>query len=497
MASKTGSFLRTSDRQKILRDLQQKGELELAPESLRIEAEEALNTLIQEQKGKCSHHHAMMEVESFGTGCLACGEDDDHANLLLCEACNAEYHTYCLETPLRSVPTGDWFCAECKAGMTHFDEDGLDALVEVLSPCFTSRFGEVCWAQGGQGFGWWPAFIYDPRMTIGNARQLAKKNLGKRHLVYFFECHDAPFSVLHTSKVTKWDDGLIDDFHLGKTARSAGQKRSKSFRGALQAATLEAQKPIEMRMDWNHSDQPQILPSPQANKVPPPRKRQRREVSPVKRLPLEKATRSSSPSSAGRPKPRSKPRGFPLLPNLHTEEEMSQVPTKRNLALALEGLIATASRRIVNPIVEPAEDGPLFVKLLRKTSLPIEDSEGRAWQGSEKVSKLCKNVGFVKVASRKSSTFADTRAAMLEDLETLVPSTQWRFFVPGLGPMSRKQETDMGAMYPFLRRTTMEQHLGDGTPLHPLKVFLVELETESVTTTIPTLTPARAADTIT
>lgn len=49
-----------------------------------------------------------------------------------------------------------------------------------------------------------PAFIYDPRLTIGNVRQLAKKNLGKRHLVYFFECHDAPFSVLTTSKITKY-----------------------------------------------------------------------------------------------------------------------------------------------------------------------------------------------------------------------------------------------------------------------------------------------------
>lgn len=42
----------------------------------------------------------------------------------------------------------------------------------------------------------------------------------------------------------------MDDFHLGKTAKGAGQKRTKSFRQALQAATLEAQKPIEMRMDW-------------------------------------------------------------------------------------------------------------------------------------------------------------------------------------------------------------------------------------------------------
>ena len=55
----------------------------------------------------------------------------------------------------------------------------------------------------GNGFGWWPAFIYDPRYTIGSARNLARKNLGKRHLVYFFECHEAPFAVLTSAKLTK------------------------------------------------------------------------------------------------------------------------------------------------------------------------------------------------------------------------------------------------------------------------------------------------------
>jgi len=48
----------------------------------------------------------------------------------------------------------------------------------------------------------------------------------------------------------RWESGLIDDFHLGKAARGAGQKRTKNFKQALQAATIEYAKPIEMRMDW-------------------------------------------------------------------------------------------------------------------------------------------------------------------------------------------------------------------------------------------------------
>ena len=90
MASKTGSFLRTCDRKKLLRDLLLKGELENVSESIQKEAEAS-----QHQNGTvCQPVNAISEEESFGTGCLTCGEDDDHANLLLCEACNAEYHTY-------------------------------------------------------------------------------------------------------------------------------------------------------------------------------------------------------------------------------------------------------------------------------------------------------------------------------------------------------------------------------------------------------------------
>ena len=150
------------------------------PEAL-LEEAETLTEKEEEQDG-----------EDFGTGCLACGQDDDHANLLLCEGCNDEYHTYCLDPPLRSVPMGDWYCPKCVKDSTIWtaDDDGLERMVCALSPTFTERFGEVCWAYGGAGFGWWPSIIYDPRSVVGGARELAKKQLGKRHLVYFFECFD-------------------------------------------------------------------------------------------------------------------------------------------------------------------------------------------------------------------------------------------------------------------------------------------------------------------
>ena len=153
-----------------------------------------------------------------------------------------------------------------------------------------------------------------------------------------------------------------------------------------------------------------------------------------------------------------------------------------NLTLALGGLVSSASKRVANPIVEPAEDGPLFLKLLQKLSLPVEHTTVPTVPDCKTRSGACKNVGFVKLASRKLSTFADARTSILEDLEIFSSDKEWKFFVPGLGPVSRKQETQFGGLYAFLRGTTLDKHLGEGTLLDPLKVFLVELETPTKST---------------
>lgn len=47
--------------------------------------------------------------------CRVCGVDEDYESIMLCDKCDAEYHTYCLNPPLEKVPEGTWFCPECVA----------------------------------------------------------------------------------------------------------------------------------------------------------------------------------------------------------------------------------------------------------------------------------------------------------------------------------------------------------------------------------------------
>ena len=45
--------------------------------------------------------------------CRECGNTKDEDSMILCDACDAGYHLYCLDPPLQTVPEGEWLCADC------------------------------------------------------------------------------------------------------------------------------------------------------------------------------------------------------------------------------------------------------------------------------------------------------------------------------------------------------------------------------------------------
>lgn len=56
-------------------------------------------------------------LSSIGS-CKVCDIDKDDDLVLLCDVCDAEYHTYCLNPPLSVIPVGNWQCPTC----SHPDE---------------------------------------------------------------------------------------------------------------------------------------------------------------------------------------------------------------------------------------------------------------------------------------------------------------------------------------------------------------------------------------
>ncbi|KAK1756203.1 hypothetical protein QBC47DRAFT_379394 [Echria macrotheca] len=78
------------------------------------------------------------EPEEDPTPCPICNLADNEEVLLLCDGCDAPYHTYCVD--LDSVPGGSWYCMECSTagiaaavapGLVNGYEDNVEQLYSV------------------------------------------------------------------------------------------------------------------------------------------------------------------------------------------------------------------------------------------------------------------------------------------------------------------------------------------------------------------------------
>ena len=55
------------------------------------------------------------EDEDENIPCVFCKSADRPDESLLCDKCDACYHTFCLTPVLKEIPEGDWFCPKCVA----------------------------------------------------------------------------------------------------------------------------------------------------------------------------------------------------------------------------------------------------------------------------------------------------------------------------------------------------------------------------------------------
>ncbi|CAH8340511.1 unnamed protein product [Eruca vesicaria subsp. sativa] len=74
--------------------------------------------------------------------CKICGVDKDDDSVLLCDTCDAEYHTYCLNPPLIRIPDGNWYCPSCVIAK-RMAQDALESNKLVRRPKGRKYQGEL------------------------------------------------------------------------------------------------------------------------------------------------------------------------------------------------------------------------------------------------------------------------------------------------------------------------------------------------------------------
>ncbi|CAK6960028.1 PHD and RING finger domain-containing protein 1 [Scomber scombrus] len=75
--------------------------------------------IITVQKPVKEGQEETIDLDLEQTSCEVCGGSDREDRLLLCDGCDAGYHTDCLTPPLDAVPVEEWFCPECEANNRH------------------------------------------------------------------------------------------------------------------------------------------------------------------------------------------------------------------------------------------------------------------------------------------------------------------------------------------------------------------------------------------
>ncbi|OTB17710.1 hypothetical protein K445DRAFT_56181 [Daldinia sp. EC12] len=98
------------------------------------------------------------EVEEETRPCPICDRADHEDVLLLCDSCDAPYHTYCVG--LDNVPRGHWFCLECA-------DTGADL---VATEIHDTDFAGASFSDGNS------SFLPRTQATMRRARQQARSN---------------------------------------------------------------------------------------------------------------------------------------------------------------------------------------------------------------------------------------------------------------------------------------------------------------------------------
>lgn len=337
------------------------------------------------------------------------------------------------------------------------------------------------------------------------------------------------------NKIVSWEQGLAESFHLGKTARASGKMRHGQFRKALQEAAIEESLPKERRLDWNHQGGAAVaeggagaaggssLPCPK--KVRRGRKRRRVENTTsgnIRAPPAATKTNSKNNSvggeTAGPPafgrvvekKAARRNLSFtaPTLQqnpppagqststgntgtsqddvvhstksksaaNVNTSSGGRGIPVEQQrqpaaaAATAIAAIVPTAAQ-------DESADGEMYCKVQREVRL-----KASAADDSSSTSPVLVDVGFVRLDSRLTATFAVCRQVIEEELASenaaLAPNWEWRFLVPNLGPLSKKQESKFGPMLAFLKNATCAveplKNVGNGSLQNPVQVTLVD-----------------------
>lgn len=297
--------------------------------------------------------------------CPICLQSDQEDVLLLCDGCDAPYHTHCVD--LDGVPNGDWFCMECAS-------DG--AYARAREPMETARRGQ---SYSGRTQPRTQASVRRSRQRLRTDTWVGIWGLiGNR-------IHDASGVDLDLDNFSD-DDQLMNNYRPAQRRTPEERREFHRWQQRLNIASRQGAREIFQR----------------TAPIPREQRRQTPEMSPDESLAwgaLEKAKDMDSPNATPKPRKRKSrsATGSPAEPGEPKEPErklkrprtrIARPPTITNAPSSsrqpLASPIPSASIRTqARPVIDTAGEPSFLSSLLREVETATSDDDStRAFYGA-------------------------------------------------------------------------------------------------------------------
>ncbi|KAI3343666.1 hypothetical protein F4824DRAFT_16734 [Ustulina deusta] len=286
--------------------------------------------------------------------CPICNNADHEDVLLLCDRCDAPYHTYCVG--LDAVPRGHWFCLECA-------DEAAELLADELDDSDVTQVGLAGLSDGRSNY------LPRTQATMRRARQRARSDEWQGA---WGQIAGRVWDALNIDLDNHEDDEAL---HHYRRSQQRSERERREYQRWQQRLIIASRLGAH---DVFAENLPIIVPQQSARQPPPqvPPPQESREEKQAWGA-LEKAMEAEAPNPSSPNQRKRKPRSVTASPiEPPPPERKLKRPRTRRVPTQSE---ASSSNQTPAQIAEPASIGPSMSGRARS---PVQNSEGPSFLSS-------------------------------------------------------------------------------------------------------------------
>ncbi|KAI0834838.1 hypothetical protein F5Y06DRAFT_300262 [Hypoxylon sp. FL0890] len=269
------------------------------------------------------------EVEEATRPCPICDRADHEDVLLLCDSCDAPYHTYCVG--LDSVPRGHWFCLEC---------------ADTVAPEIQEIDAEISSFSDGRS-----GYLPRTQASMRRARQQARSNDWQGA---WGQIAGRVWDALNLDLDNHDDDEALRNYRRSQQRRERERREYQRWQQRLNIASRLGAHDVFANNISNVLPQPVVQQQPQPPPPPAESPLERQAWGALEKAMEAEAANSSTPTSSHRKRKSRSVTASPVEPSQQPERKLKRPRTRR---APVSASASSSSNPLPIQTTQPASDG--------------------------------------------------------------------------------------------------------------------------------------------